>query len=138
MTDRTIVKIGGAALLSVLMVAILFALSVAAGGSRESLDGEWAGEPNEGLIFEATIDGDSFEVYMVSDGVSSLYWKGDLPIGDGVENGDVLYSEADQEALAFSLIGSQLEEKEFYFADDNIVFDFGILGTTREVVLSEQ
>jgi hypothetical protein len=94
-----------------------------------SLNGTWKADG-----FDATVSDNSIEVNIVDDKseTSSLYWKGTFPVGS-----DKVVSEADTEALASSMLGSQDDTKEFTVKDDEISFKITIMGTSKVVHLKK-
>lgn len=100
-----------------------------------NLEGEWKSVTDTGgttLMF-ATIENDSIVVKIVSDDVSSLYWKGTFfaPQKDG--NTLRVESAADKAALDASLMGSGADAKTFTYKNKQLSFDFTALGTTRTI-----
>jgi hypothetical protein len=100
-----------------------------------SLVGDWAATGDD-FEFEGTIEDGSIELYLLlEDGSKGLYWVGTFP--NEALAGDKIASEADVDALSTSLFGSTDTEKEFTFTGEALEFEFGILGTVNDVVLTQ-
>lgn len=82
--------------------------------------------------FEAKITEDEIIVYIVMDNTKSLYWTGTFAEGVGE-----ITSDADVEALASSMMGSQDETKKFQVSPHEITFEFTIMGTMSTVYLKK-
>lgn len=103
-----------------------------------TLDGEWRSETKDGTTMVAVITGNHIQMTLDSEDLSSLYWKGTFPeSGDAATEGMTITSEADTEALAQSITGSQAESKDFTYEDGTLDFEFTVLGSTRTVHLKK-
>lgn len=88
---------------------------------------------------EATISGDSIEIYWTGEDTKSLYWKGSYAAP--TEAGDWKWtSQGDTETMQSSLLSSHDDSKDFSYsdADEELVFDVTAWGTTITVRMSKQ
>lgn len=137
--SRPTVVLGVVVLALLLIVGGIFVMSDRSSAEpREDLNGQWVGESNPALQFEAVIDGDQIEIDLLLDDVRGLYWVGDLDINGQIEDGDTLYSKADMEQLDMSLFGSLSPNKTFQYSDGKIGFTFEIRGTVHQIELEEK
>lgn len=122
---------------TLLGVFLLIMLIVENDPSREDLDGQWVGGDAD-FSFEAVIVAETIQIEMNMGGTRGTYWLGDFTHPGEFFEGDTVISQADTEALAWELLASGDDTKQFVFEGDVISFEFGILGTTRTVELVEQ
>ena len=128
------------------IIGLVFGLSACGSGSEPAesssenvvevetpvnLNGEWAAES-----FEATISDDLIEIYLVDEATDTrgLYWKGTFP--EPVDGKTI--SEADQEALDGSLLGSTADTKSFVIVVDTVQFEFTMMGVTSWTALERK
>ncbi len=103
--------------------------------SMINLDGTWkGGDPD--FMFVATIKNDTISMQIDMGDTKALYWQGTFV--SEVEEGTVITSAADTEALNASLLGSTEKTKEFITGSDVITFDFGAMGVTKTVNLEKE
>jgi len=93
------------------------------------LAGVWVSEGD--VPFEATITADTIVVQIVDGETKSLFWKGTFPAS--AQEGDILLSEADVEALSSSMMGSSELVKPFTYEGDVISFEFSMMGTSTVI-----
>lgn len=120
------VSMGACALMTV-MGMILLVMHVNS-DSEEDVYGTYQGQWSGDYTFEAVVTEETITVHLDMDGLSGLYWLGDVDYVDGV-----VVSQADTEALSGSLLGSGLSEKHFYHDGDILSFDFSILGMDERI-----
>lgn len=105
-----------------------------------TLDGAWkqnnANAP-ETSWQEATISGNTIEVYWVTDGGNSkaLYWAGTVEIPEGVES-FAFESVNDTTKTEAALLASDAATKTFTFENDELSYEVTALGETMTVRLS--
>lgn len=124
----------------ILAVGIAVSLTMHFGSneeSREDLNGQWEGVSNDGYEFEAVIVEDYISIDLNINGIEGLYWDGELTLPREIRSGDPILSYPNIEKLEMSLYGSMSDRKTFVYEDGYILFDFQIMGTTREVALEE-
>lgn len=97
---------------------------------EKSMDGSYT--DNE--MFEAEVAEKTIDIYIVdpTSKTKSLYWRGTF---EGKPSDNSVKSEADRPALDSSLLGSQDSSKIFTTENDEIEFDFTMMGTTKTVTL---
>jgi len=93
------------------------------------LAGVWVSEGD--VPFEATITAGTIVVQIVDGESKSLFWKGTFPAS--AQEGDILLSEADVEALSSSIMGSSELVKPFTYEGDEILFEFSMMGTSTVI-----
>lgn len=92
-------------------------------------EGNWSEDPS----FEASVNNEKIEIWLIGDESRSLYWAGTFP-ADTLVNGDRIPSKADTERLSASLTGaSNTDEYTFKYEDDSIQFEF-IFGESSRIV----
>lgn len=122
------------------LIVILFAIGAVLGmsacdndpvsksaGNTQAVNGTYKADG-----FDATIQDNNIEVNIVDGDTSSLYWKGTFPSRD--KN---VISEADTEALAGSMLGSQDKTKTFTVENGEVSFKITIMGTSKIVHLKK-
>lgn len=92
------------------------------------------GSYTDNEMFEAEVAQETIDIYIVDPAskTKSLYWRGTF---DGKPSDNSVKSEADRPALDSSLLGSQDSSKTFTTENDEIEFDFTMMGTTKTVTL---
>ena len=95
----------------------------------DSLEGVWVSEGD--VPFEATVKSGTITVKIVDGETKSLFWQGTFPAT--AQEGDILLSEADVEALSSSLMGSSELVKPFTYEGDEINFEFSMMGTSTVI-----
>ncbi len=99
------------------------------------LSGDWTevdGDPEN--YQEATISGDTIEIYWVSPDTKALYWAGDVVVPEG-EQSFAWESKNDTSKTDSAILASTAESKEFSFADDQITYEVTAMGVTKTVTL---
>ena len=129
--------------ISVLVLLLISVVSLTSCGSSSkpktasvpfSWNGSWSTNPS---FMSAIITDDVIKINIVDNGSTSLYWKGSWPTATTASDGAQLVSNADTEALAASIMGSQSSKKTFTYADHELTFEFTMLGTTKTVHLKK-
>lgn len=115
-----------------IMGAFLLVMHVISDDSEQDVVGHYKGEWMDGYHFEAEVTVETIRVDLDMDGMSGLYWLGDFSFEDGT-----VYSAADTTALNHSLLGSGLLSKEFHYSNDELSFDFSILGVDQVITMEK-
>lgn len=105
--------------------------------AKVNLTGTWVADLDNGLGFAADVTATDISVSLTMEDSSALYWLGTFS-GTDVINGQKITSEADVEALAGSIFGSQDAEKTFTYTDGKLTFPFSIMGVSQVVKLVKQ
>lgn len=105
--------------------------------AKTDLTGHWVADLDNGLSFEADVTATDISVSLAMEDSSALYWLGTFS-GTDVIDGQKITSEADVEALAGSIFGSQDAEKVFTYEDGQLTFPFSIMGVSQTVKLVKQ
>lgn len=127
-----------------LAVVSIFGLAACASDSSrqlpDSLMGDWKQVDNSGgYVAYAEVAASSIQVNLVSrDGDSSIYWMGTFDGERETDENFMYVSKADQDALAFSMMGSTDANKKFVYEDGRIAYKFTMMGTTYTVELAKQ
>lgn len=102
----------------------------------DTSEGVWTYEKDDSK-FVATITENAIEIQWHPDtDTSGLYWKGDFEVSE-LEDGMVVTSNADTEALEASIYGAQADTKNFVYEDGELSFDFIIMGTTTNIAMTK-
>ena len=114
--------------------------SEAAEEAAPDLTGTWKQtNGSEDSYQEATISGDTIEIYWVSNGgdTKSLYWAGtyEAPTAAGAYSWD---SVNDHEKTDSSLLASGDDTKTFTYEDDVLSYSASAMGTTTTVKMEKQ
>lgn len=131
-----------------LMIFVLCAMMalfcVACGGPEKvsDLSGTWkqTNSNSEDSYQEATITGDTIEIYWVSDGgdTKSLYWAGSYEAPSEAVTSYSWVSENDRSKTDTALLASQDDTKTFTYEDGVISYSASLLGTTATIKLEKQ
>ena len=97
--------------------------------TADSLEGVWVSEGD--VPFEATVKDGTITVKIVDGETKSLFWQGTFPAT--AQEGDILLSDADVEALSSSMMGSSELVKPFTYEGDEINFEFSMMGTSTVI-----
>lgn len=95
-----------------------------------SWNGTWVTDPQ---FMEAKIVGNLITVNIVTEDSKSLFWKGTWDPAAKATDGTTIISKADVEALSGSIMGSSEKTKPFTFNNDELTFEFSMMGTTKTV-----
>jgi PBP1b-binding outer membrane lipoprotein LpoB len=105
---------------------------VAVAPAPYSWNGTWVTDPiTPGM--EVKIKGDLITVQLVDKDTKSLFWQGSWSPSAKATDGTVVISKADVEALSASMMGSSEKTKPFTFKNDELTFEFSMMGTTKTV-----
>lgn len=123
--------------------ALLCAALVACGSEKTAdLTGTWkqTNSGSEGSYQEATISGDTIEIYWVSDGgdTKSLYWAGTYEAPSEPVDSYSWDSVNDKSKTDGALLASGDDTKTITFEDGVLSYSASALGTTTTVKLEKQ
>lgn len=138
------------------IAAVLVLLLTACGGKSNSnengkssapksppdLAGEWkqTNSSSEESWQSATINGDTIEVYWVTDSgdMTSLYWAGSFEAPNSADDPYSWNSKNDHSKTDMSLLASVDDSKEFTYENGEISYSVSALGTTSTVKLEKE
>lgn len=134
------------------ILALIFCFTLSACGNKESdspplssvsptvppdLSGQWKQINNDtGDRYQAAIiDGESMEIYWVSDGGDSrsLYWAGTYTAPDTTDDSYSWESINDKEKTAYSILASGDDSKTFTYEDGQISYSASAFGITSQI-----
>lgn len=114
----------------IILVAIMVTFSLSScGETPTSTSGSYA---DSDRTFLAEVTPDSIKIYLTNDGTSALYWDGTWDDGQSE-----VTSDGNRKALDKSLFGSQSATKKFAVTNDDITFEFKVMGASKDMKLEK-
>jgi hypothetical protein len=107
----------------------------------EPVPNSWFGtwQTVEGSVdMVATVSKNKIDILWETEEGSAIYWSGTFPTVLGPSEGATVLSNANKEALEFSILASQDSEKLFTLEDGYLTYPFSALGMTKTVRLKKK
>jgi hypothetical protein len=105
------------------------------GISAKSLTGHWveSSGPN-GVKFTADVTADSIQIWSQYGTSGGIFWMGSFKPADGVVG--TISSLGDQDAMASQIFASNETVKVFNYTNDDLSFDYSIMGVHSTIHMS--